>query len=463
MEKSAAVGDLHPEGMEVDLIAHEVNFDGIVGPTHNYAGLSFGNLASQEHGQTASNPREAALQGLAKMKYLADLGLKQAVLPPQRRPDLAMLRRVGFGGSDADVLWQASREEPRLLAAAYSASSMWAANAATVSPSSDAIDGRVHFTPANLVTQFHRSMETAATAAMLRSIFADESAFVHHPPLPASGFFADEGAANHTRLAPSHGSPGVELFVYGRSASNASNAPSRFPARQTLEASSAIARLHALEPLRVVFAQQHPQAIDAGAFHNDVVCVGNGNVMLYHARAFADAEKMAGEIRQKFGRLSDGIPFHLIDVPEERVSLKDAVSTYLFNSQLVTLPGGKMALIAPIECREHAGVVGFIQSLIESDNPIESAHYLDVRQSMRNGGGPACLRLRVVLTESEFSKVHPGVLLTESLYAALVDWVNRTYRDVLRPEDLADPLFAREAGDAVDALIAILKLPVQVP
>jgi succinylarginine dihydrolase len=336
---------------------------------------------------------------------------------------------------------------------------MWAANAATVSPSSDAIDRRVHFTPANLMTQFHRSMETAATSALLKSVFADGSAFAHHPPLPTSGFFADEGAANHMRLAPSHGSPGLEIFVYGRSASNMASSPSRFPARQTLEASGAIARLHGLDPLRVLFVQQHPDAIDAGAFHNDVVCVGNGNVMLYHTKAFADADRMATEIRQKFGEFSDSIPLYLIEVPEERVSLKDAISTYLFNSQLVTLPGGKMALIAPIECREHAGVAGFIQSLIESDNPIESAHYLDVRQSMRNGGGPACLRLRVVLTDSELARIHPGVLLTDSLYADLVAWVNRTYRDVVRPEDLADPLFAREAWDSVDSLATLLKLP----
>ena len=27
-------------------MAYEVNFDGLVGPTHNYAGLSYGNVAS---------------------------------------------------------------------------------------------------------------------------------------------------------------------------------------------------------------------------------------------------------------------------------------------------------------------------------------------------------------------------------------------------------------------------------
>ena len=202
--------------MEADLTAHEVNFDGIIGPTHNYAGLSFGNLASQKHGHTTSNPREAALQGLAKMKFLADLGVKQAVLPPQRRPDLGMLRRLGFGGSDADVLWNAWKQEPRLLAAAYSASSMWAANAATITPSMDAADGRLHFTPANLVTNFHRSIESFATGATLKAIFADKTAFVHHDPLPASSFLADEGAANHTRLCSTHGTAGIELFVYGR-------------------------------------------------------------------------------------------------------------------------------------------------------------------------------------------------------------------------------------------------------
>src|SRR4051794_30494682 len=212
--------------------AFEVNFDGIVGPTHNYAGLSFGNVASQTHGGSVSHPREAALQGLAKMKFLHDLGVRQAVLPPQPRPDLATLRRLGFGGSDTEILWRASREDPRLLAAVYSSSAMWAANAATVSPSADTEDGRVHFTPANLITQLHRSIEPPFTAAMLRKIFPEGEAFAHHDPLPATDQFADEGAANHMRLGRSHGERGSEAFVYGRSAVDPSR-PSKYPARQT--------------------------------------------------------------------------------------------------------------------------------------------------------------------------------------------------------------------------------------
>lgn len=441
--------------MEADLTAYEVNFDGLVGPTHNYAGLSFGNLASQKHGQTISNPREAALQGLAKMKYLADLGLKQGVLPPQRRPDLVLLRRLGFGGSDAEVLWKASKHEPRLLAAAYSASSMWAANAATVSPGADTADGRVHFTPANLVTQFHRSIESVSTAALLKSIFADENLFAHHPALPASALLADEGAANHTRLCASHGSRGLELFVYGRGTSASDVSPSRFPARQTLEASRALGRLHQLDPSRMVFVQQSPKAIDAGAFHNDVVSVGNENVLLYHAMAYANTNEIIAEVRSKFLACSQ-VPLVAIEVSEDQVSLEDAISTYIFNSQLVTLPGGRMAMIAPVECREHEGVAKFIDWLIESDNPIDSVHYLDVRQSMRNGGGPACLRLRVVLTEEQLAHVRPRVLLTESLYRSLVTWINSHYRESIKPDDLADPSLARKAHDAFDALDAIL-------
>ena len=110
----------------------EVNFDGLVGPTHNYAGLALGNVASMRHGGLEANPREAALQGLAKMKSLMDAGYAQGVLPPQQRPDLGALRALGFSGSDERVLARAAGEAPQILRAVCSASSMWTANAATV-------------------------------------------------------------------------------------------------------------------------------------------------------------------------------------------------------------------------------------------------------------------------------------------------------------------------------------------
>jgi succinylarginine dihydrolase len=434
-----------------------VNFDGIVGPTHNYAGLSYGNIASQKHRHAVSNPKAAALQGLAKMKYLADLGVKQAVLPPQLRPHFATLRRAGFEGSNAKVLRQAHREDPQLLAACYSASSMWAANAATVSASADTHDHRVHFTAANLTTQFHRSIEAPATAAILKAIFADESVFAHHEPLPAGSYFADEGAANHTRLCGTYDLAGIEIFVYGRAASGG-RATATFPARQTREASAAIARLHRLDPDRTVFVQQSPAAIDAGVFHNDVVAVGNQNVLFYHASAWTDSESVIREIRRKFEATCSEQLF-LIEVPDEQVPLTEAVETYLFNSQFVTLPDGTMSLIAPIECEHNPRTSAYVKQMIDSGTSIRSAHFLDVRQSMNNGGGPACLRLRVVLKEAELSRVHAGVLLTGALYGRLVDWVGRNYRDALGPEDLADPELADESRQAIEELGAILGIP----
>jgi succinylarginine dihydrolase len=428
--------------------AAETNFDGIPGPTHNYAGLSIGNLASQAHANKPSNPKAAALQGLEKMKFLADLGVSQAVLPPHERPDIAALRRKGFAGTDAQILESAARQ-PAVLAACSSASAMWAANAATVSPSADASDSRVHITPANLVTQFHRSLEPPTTAAVLRAIFRDDSAFTHHSPLAATPEYADEGAANHTRLAEQYDGPGIEIFVYGRTAGVA--AASRFPARQTLEASQAMARLHELDPRKTIFVRQNPKAIDAGAFHNDVVAVGNLNVFLYHAAAFVDFEP--AKVRSAI----DG-ECHLIEVAESEVPLTDAIATYLFNSQIVSLADGSMAVIAPIESRDNPRTRGFLEDLPARNTPIRQVHFVDVRQSMNNGGGPACLRLRVVLTEEERQRVNPAVFLDDHLHAVLKDWINRHYRDRLMPSELADPRLLEESRRALDELTRILNL-----
>jgi succinylarginine dihydrolase len=440
-------------------VAHEVNFDGLVGPTHSYAGLSYGNLASQRHGRQASNPRRAALEGLAKMKRLADLGVRQAVLPPHERPDVPALRRLGFAGTDAQVLARAAVEAPVLLASCCSASPMWAANAATVSPSADTADGRLHFTPANLVSQFHRSLEPPTTAAVLRAVFPDDARFAHHRPLPAALAFADEGAANHTRLCAAHGSPGVELFVYGRAALDPTSvAPARFPARQTLEASAAVARRHGLDPSATVFLQQAPRAIEAGAFHNDVVAVGNLDVLLVHGRAFARGPADLAELQASFARVT-GRPLTVIEVGEGEVSLADAVGSYLFNSQLVRLPDGSTVLVAPAECDEIPSTRAFLAALPQrSGGRIAAVHLVDVRQSMRNGGGPACLRLRVVLTDDELRAVHPRVLLTDALYAELVRWVDAHYREELHPADLADPQLLEEGRGALDALTRLLDL-----
>jgi succinylarginine dihydrolase len=439
-------------------MAREFNFDGLVGPTHNYAGLSFGNVASFNNVKSASNPKEAALQGLAKMRSLAARGFGQALLPPQARPNLRLLREIGFTGSDADVISKAYKESPVILACAYSASPMWTANAGTVSPSPDTADGRVHITVANLNNKLHRSHEHTQTERALRAIFRDEKHFAVHGALPQTPAFGDEGAANFARLCAGHGGKGVEMFVYGRVEFDANApAPKRFPARQTLEASQAVARLHGLDGKRTVFVPQNPDVIDAGVFHNDVISVGNGNVLFYHERAFVDEAATLDALRAAM----DGVGAELqpVRVNDADVSVADAVSSYLFNSQLLSKPDGKMALVVPQECQENPAVARYLQGLVASGGPIDELICFDLRQSMRNGGGPACLRLRVALTDAEAAAMQQGVIMTEPLYVKLVAWVEKHYRDRLMPSDLSDPAFALEVKTVMSELSNILGLP----
>ena len=436
--------------------AWEVNFDGLVGPTHNYAGLSYGNVASKAHQAAPSNPKAAARQGLDKMKALADQGIKQAVLLPHERPAISPLRELGYQGSDAEILARVAREEPALLSALSSASPMWTANAATVTPSADSRDGRVHFTPANLNAKFHRAIEHDTTARMLRRIFASERHFNHHPVLPNCAAFGDEGAANHTRFCASYEQPGVAFFVYGQQAFNdAAPKPQRFPARQTLEASQAIARQHGLSAANTVFAQQRPDTIDAGVFHNDVIAVGNGNVLLYHECAFVDTEQVLQALNDKL----TGTTLTAICVPNDRVSVNDAVQSYLFNSQLLSRADSTMTLVVPAECRALKSVSDYLDALVAMpDNPITEIQVFDLKQSMNNGGGPACLRLRVVLNEAECRAMAQGVWLTDQLYQQLGDWIERHYRDRLVQVDLADPALLNEVRTALDELTQLTGL-----
>ncbi|TMH64956.1 MAG: N-succinylarginine dihydrolase [Betaproteobacteria bacterium] len=435
----------------------EINFDGIPGPTHNYAGLARGNLAAEKHARMVANPRAAALQGLAKMRALAARGIPQAVLPPHERPLVPALRELGFEGSDAAIVTRVAREAPQLLAACSSAAAMWAANAATVSPSADTTDRRVHFTPANLIANFHRSLEAETTTRVLRTIFVDKERFAVHSPLPAATQFGDEGAANHTRFAaPAEGS-GVEMFVYGRSALSAASAPQRFPARQTREASEAIVRRHELDPARVILAQQSPAAIDAGVFHNDVIAVGSGNVLFCHAHAFVGQPI----VLEKLERMVSG--FMPIVVTDAELSVSDAVATYLFNSQLIARANGTFLLVAPAECNEHTGARALLDRLVSGSSPIAEVITFNLRQSMQNGGGPACLRLRVALTPAERAAIRANVFLDAALADELEAWIRRHYRDRLAPDDLGDPALLEESRRALDELSTMLRLPAIYP
>jgi succinylarginine dihydrolase len=411
----------------------EINFDGLVGPSHNYAGLSLGNLASAKHGGTVSYPRAAALQGVAKMRHNMALGLTQGLLCPLPRPNHAFMGALGIAEPSDET-------ERRLRAAAWSASSMWTANAATVSPAPDTADGRCHLTAANLVTMPHRSQEWPDTVRQLRVAFADSAHFAVHDAVPAC--FGDEGAANHMRMAANHAAPGLELFVYGKTGG-------AFPARQHEQASRAVARLHGLNPARCLFIEQSPEAIAAGAFHNDVVAVANERVLFTHEQAFADPEGTYAAIRAALPEAE------IVVVPASAVSLGDAIASYLFNAQLLTLPGGEMGLVIPLEAWEHKAVRGWLDGMLASNGPIRRVLPVDVRQSMANGGGPACLRLRVV---ADPATVDPRFLLTEARADLLETLIAKAWPEQIDPADLGRDSLASSVIAARAALLAALGL-----
>jgi succinylarginine dihydrolase len=406
----------------------EINFDGLIGPSHNYAGLSLGNLASAKNAGGVSHPRAAALQGIEKMRANLKLGLAQGVFMPQDRPNREWLQCLATSPEEA---------EPGLLACALSASSMWAANAATVTPAPDSTNGKCHLLVANLVTMPHRSHEWLGTLKQLQTAFAHDDFWVH---TPVHAPFGDEGAANHMRLCAAHDQPGVEIFVYGRPGG-------AFPARQHIQASKFVARRNQVKD--ALFVQQSDEAIAAGAFHNDVVAVANENVLFAHEQAFAEKDAFFTDLRKRLPEVE------IIEVPASSVSLADAISSYLFNAQLVTLPEGAMALILPTEAQDNERVWSWLQAMVAGNGPIRQLIPVDVRESMANGGGPACLRLRVVCDPA---LVDPRFLMDEGKLDLLVACVVAHWPETIDPDGLSSPALWSDIRRARSAVLAALDL-----
>ena len=441
--------------------------DGLVGPSHMFGGLAPGDIAATMNRGRTSSPKIAVLQGLSKMKQVMDAGIPQALMLPQERPNLGLLRSLGFTGTDKYVLLRASHEAPSLLRASYSASSMWVANAATITPGVDTLDGRIHLTPANLVSNVHRSFEAVHSATILQYIFPNISLYQHHPALPYTTNLGDEGAANHIRFCHEDGGRGLHLFVFGRythltqrrgNQDTNHSVPKLHPARQSYEASQAIARVHCIPDEQVIFAQQNPSAIDKGVFHNDVISTGHQRFFLYHQHAFVDTECVISELQRKWKNIHQE-SLHLHQVQQCDLTIEEAVETYLFNSQILTNHKGNMFIIAPIECRRSARARAVLEKLVtDSQCPITDLSFIDLSQSMANGGGPACLRLRVPLTQAELSHVNQKFLLTNELYAKLRSWADKYYPDELHPDPatLSSEALMHICHTALDNLTQIL-------
>ena len=427
----------------------EINFDGLIGPTHNYSGLSEGNIASFNNSKKTSSPLNAALQGLEKMKLLIDLGIPQGIFLPHERPNLNFLRSHGFLGSDTDIVASAAKNSNLLLNQSYSASSMWAANAATFSPSADSQDSIAHITPANLFSMPHRRIEAEFTYQQLNIIF-NRSHFKIHKPINSSDLMGDEGAANHLRITNHHLDKGIQIFVYGRDSSQES---SNFVARQSKAASEYIANSHKLDMEQTFFLKQNIKAINSGSFHNDIVSLSTENVFIFHEEAFNDSKNEIQKIRNAF-KVEDECFF--IEILKNDIPLDILVNSYLLNSQLVRNSSGDMTFIMPTEVKNYSECTEWL-ARIKENSPIKDFKYIDIKQSMMNGGGPACLRFKIVVNENEFNNINPNFLLTPVLIKKLESLIKNSYRDTLEIRDLADPELINESYTILDNLTQIFK------
>ncbi len=432
-----------------------LNLDGLVAPTHNYAALAHGNLPAASSRYKVAFPRAAGLEVLAKIRFCHRMGSPQAILPPQELPDLEALRAAGFTGRDQKVIEQAYRQNPHLLYQCYSTTSLWTAHAATVSPSADSGDRRVHITPANLRAQGRRPGELAHVERMLRTVFPQRRYFRHHPALSVKRRFSDEGSVNWMRMAVAQEGSGLEMFVYGQPPRDKGDRrPRKYPARQSFEASQQLIKRHGLDERHAILIQQNPEVMEQGAFHNDMMALAHQNVLIYHEKAFANSHKVLRGIRRRLTQEADR-PIYLIQIPESRLTAAEAIKTFLFNSQLLRRPDGSMVLLSPADCQAPS-VKKVIHDIVQGDNPIRQVYYVSLNKSMAQGGGPSRLRLPVTLTEEELAAVHPGFLLNDLKICLLEEWVRDHFRERLPIEDLRDPALLRESRRALDELTRIL-------
>lgn len=421
----------------------ELQLDRLVGPTHHFGGLGVGNVASKRNAGNRSNPAAAAIQGLEKMRLIARWTGCQLIVPPQPRPDYQVLRNLGFTGSDQEVLKRARETAPDLLSAVTSCSAMWTANAATVSAGIDsAITNRSpRLTVANLVSSLHRATEPPSTEADLRN--ALPRSCIIDPPLAGGHAMRDEGAANHMRLGSCEAIPGIHIFVYG----DGDPKPKRYAARQSLLACEAIARLHRIPQENVFYLKQHPDAIDAGAFHNDVVAMSHHDRFLYHEETFYEAESTLRSMDARYQTLY-GRPLMRIPIASSSLSLNEAVQTYLFNSQIVTVEqDGPPRILCTRQVEQNPQTRQLVETWC-NDRVFESCEFVDLNQSMAGGGGPACLRLRIPIQENFLDSIPTTSRFTEATYQRLREHVEDHYPTELTIDDLARIEFQNSVAES---------------
>ena len=137
------------------------------------------------------------------------------------------------------------------------------------------------------------------------------------------------------------------------------------------------------------------------------------------------------------------------------ISLADAIRSYLFNAQLVTLPSGEMALILPAEARDTPSVWNWLERHVAGNGPIRRLAIVDVRQSMANGGGPACLRLRVV---ADPSHVDPRFLVDSAKLDRIAAVIETHWPERIAQDQIGDSALIARIEQARHALLEMLDI-----
>ena len=113
-----------------------------------------------------------------------------------------------------------------------------------------------------------------------------------------------------------------------------------------------------------------------------------------------------------------------------------------------------MQLILPEEVKDFSNCMSWLDKLKQISD-VKTFNFVDIRQSMMNGGGPACLRLKVILNEEEQNNLNQKFLMNNKKLDSIKLLIEREYRDVLYPDDLKDPSLLDESRRVLDELTQI--------
>jgi len=114
-----------------------------------------------------------------------------------------------------------------------------------------------------------------------------------------------------------------------------------------------------------------------------------------------------------------------------------------------------MTLVVPSECQDNQPVWNWLQQMLAGNGPIRHVKVVDVRQSMANGGGPACLRLRVV---ADPATVDPRFMLDDAKAEAMEKVVAEFWPEQINPADIGSESLAATIRTARAQMLDLLGL-----